>query len=61
MNCQLEFYTPEWESQIRDFELEEVQKDYVFLPSKALDWSTQVKNCYPVVILYKPKFPTICN
>jgi len=52
LNCQLEFYTPKWESKIRDFELEEEQKNFVFLPNKAIDWSTQDKNCYPVVILF---------
>jgi RimJ/RimL family protein N-acetyltransferase len=51
MNCRLAFYSPEWESKIRNFTLDEEQKRFVFLPSAAIDWSIQEINCFPVVIL----------
>jgi RimJ/RimL family protein N-acetyltransferase len=51
LNCRLAFYTPEWDSKIRNFTLDEVQKSFVFLPSAAIDWSIQDNNCFPVVIL----------
>jgi RimJ/RimL family protein N-acetyltransferase len=51
LNCHLAFYTPEWDSKIRNFTLDEAQKSFVFLPSAAIDWSIQDNNCFPVVIL----------
>jgi RimJ/RimL family protein N-acetyltransferase len=51
MNCRLAFYSPEWDSKIRNFTLDEPQKSFVFLPSAAIDWSIQDINCFPVVVL----------
>jgi RimJ/RimL family protein N-acetyltransferase len=51
MNCRLAFYIPEWESQVRNFTLDESQMGFAFLPSKALDFFEN-QNCYPMVILF---------
>lgn len=54
MSCRLAFYSPKWESKIRNFTLDESQMGYVFLPHKALDFF-QDENCFPVVILFEDK------
>lgn len=41
MNCRLAFYSPEWESRIRSFTLDEAQKSFVALPSAVIDLSVQ--------------------
>ncbi|MGF9696545.1 hypothetical protein [Paenibacillus sp. MABNR03] len=41
---------PEWESKVREFTLNESQMDFVFLPSKALDFFRN-EDCVPVVFL----------
>lgn len=41
---------PEWESKVREYTLNESQMDFVFLPSKALDFFRN-EDCVPVVFL----------
>jgi RimJ/RimL family protein N-acetyltransferase len=53
LNSRLAFYSPEWDSKIRNFALDEAQKSFVFVPSAVIDWSIQDKNCFPVVILFE--------
>ncbi|WP_282937327.1 GNAT family N-acetyltransferase [Paenibacillus sp. RC67] len=51
MSCRLAFYSPEWDSTIRGFTLDEEQKNFVALPSAIIDLSLEDRDRYPVVIL----------
>ncbi|URN93802.1 MAG: GNAT family N-acetyltransferase [Candidatus Pristimantibacillus lignocellulolyticus] len=50
MKCRLDFYNSKWESIVRSFELNEKQKDFVFVPSKALDFFELDNNCFAIII-----------
>jgi RimJ/RimL family protein N-acetyltransferase len=52
MSCRLAIFNQELESIIRGFTLYESQMDFVFLPSKALDFF-QDENSFPVVIHFE--------
>ncbi|MBP2898883.1 GNAT family N-acetyltransferase [Escherichia coli] len=48
--CRFDFYNPKWEAKIRGFELKETQKNFVFAPSKALDFFKLDGTCFAVII-----------
>lgn len=51
MNGHLVLYSPEWDSDIRSFTLDEEQKKFVALPSAVIDLSLEDSDRHPVVIV----------